>query len=365
MKRFLTIFPLGANIHLVKDVGMIPFILQKEYGYDSTLATYRNGEYSYLSTEVKGLKHVFIKKIFGNHFLDVLIFILSNFKKYDILQVYHLTANSIIWTYVFKLLKFNRAKTYLKLDADGRTSSPGGIKRIISKLMLRKLDLITGETREYAQLLNDKGLVKKKVEYCPNGFYDDGIRNDSDYNAKKNIILTVGRIGTVQKASETLVEGFRLFSQTNRNWKLEVVGPIEPAFNVFITDYFVKYPELKDQITFLGGIYDRNELEAKYRSAKIFALTSRWEGFPLVFPEAIKTGCFIVSTEIPASKDVVENGKYGILFPIDDTKALAEAFGEATSDDERLRKACSQIQHNAYKDFYWPEICKRIAHYLF
>ena len=39
-KRFLTLFPELENVHLMKDVGMIPYIMHKEFGYDSYIASY-------------------------------------------------------------------------------------------------------------------------------------------------------------------------------------------------------------------------------------------------------------------------------------------------------------------------------------
>ena len=67
MPKFLTIFPNAENVHLIKDVGMIPYTLHREYGYDSTIASYKNGVYPYYETEVKGITQVFISKKFNNN----------------------------------------------------------------------------------------------------------------------------------------------------------------------------------------------------------------------------------------------------------------------------------------------------------
>ena len=45
--RFTTMFPLIENIHLVKDVGMIPYSMKKYFNYDSSIVTYKNLEYKY------------------------------------------------------------------------------------------------------------------------------------------------------------------------------------------------------------------------------------------------------------------------------------------------------------------------------
>jgi L-malate glycosyltransferase len=56
------LFPECRNVHLIKDVGMIPYILYKYYGYDSKIVCYNNETYSSLNKEVKGLKLNFIEK---------------------------------------------------------------------------------------------------------------------------------------------------------------------------------------------------------------------------------------------------------------------------------------------------------------
>ena len=46
-KRFLTLFPELENVHLMKDVGMIPYIMHKEFGYDSYIASYCSRKLEY------------------------------------------------------------------------------------------------------------------------------------------------------------------------------------------------------------------------------------------------------------------------------------------------------------------------------
>ena len=67
---FATFFPECENIHLTKDVGMIPYVMHRDMRYDAILISYRNGDYPYLDSEVPGLKMRFMKKgwsRFRNH----------------------------------------------------------------------------------------------------------------------------------------------------------------------------------------------------------------------------------------------------------------------------------------------------------
>ena len=42
MKRFVFIVPRFFNMHLKKDVGMIPYFMSKNYGYESWIVGYKN-----------------------------------------------------------------------------------------------------------------------------------------------------------------------------------------------------------------------------------------------------------------------------------------------------------------------------------
>lgn len=361
MKKYLTLFPYCENVHLIKDVGMIPFVLQKEFGYNSTIACYRSGEYSYLVSEIPGVNLVFIPRIFKNEILDSCLFLLRNFRKHEILQLYHFGRHRLIPACFFKLLKkmtFANSFTYLKLDADDNIIN---LKLTWQhRLFLKGVDLMSIETKKNHSILNKKNIFNQEVSYIPNGFYDYGKKERIEFVNKDNLIITVGRIGTYQKYNETLLEAFKTFSLKNDKWSLELIGPIDPKFSIYIDNYFKNNPNLISRVTFTGMMSDRKELVEKYKKAKIFVLTSRFEGFPLVYLEAIKFGCTILTTSISPSRDITDNEKYGKLFPIGDSIELANLLDFYSINDDKLREDCKLVQEFAYQNFSWLKICERI-----
>ncbi|MDE1192045.1 MAG: glycosyltransferase family 4 protein [Arachidicoccus sp.] len=360
-KRFLTFFLNTENVHLTKDVGMVPYILHKYYGYESALACYKNGDYPHLENEVNGLKIVFVKKVFDNPLLDGLYFILRNYRKYDILMCFHYAKNSLIWLNIFKWLKRKRGITYLKLDTgDGimTTRIFKGKSGWMYKRIIKKIDIISVETKKIFAYLNKNW--PRKVEYIPNGFYDYESREKLDFLRKENIILTVGRIGTHQKDTETLCKAFKKFAIKNKEWKLVIAGPIESDFLNYIKDEIEPFDFLKERIIFTGNIMDRNILRTYYAKAKIFTLTSRAESFGLVYLEAMENGCYIVSTDITPAFDITNNEEYGRLFPIGDFNKLAAIWEDVINADTLLETKCQLIKDFAYDNFYWPIILKKL-----
>ncbi len=68
-------------------------------------------------------------------------------------------------------------------------------------------------------------------------------------------------------------------------------------------------------------------------TASVFVLSSAWEGLPLILIEAMACGCPVVSTDCPSGpSEILENGRFGRLVPVGDTRAMAAAI-KATLDD--------------------------------
>jgi glycosyltransferase involved in cell wall biosynthesis len=82
-----------------------------------------------------------------------------------------------------------------------------------------------------------------------------------------------------------------------------------------------------DESALLAGFVDDPWLWM--RQADVFVLSSRWEGLPGVLLQAMACGTPVVSTDCPSGPDeILENGKWGKLVPVENPRAMADAIIE-------------------------------------
>ncbi len=90
--------------------------------------------------------------------------------------------------------------------------------------------------------------------------------------------------------------------------------------------------------------------------ADLFAFTSRWEGLGFVLIEALAVGTPVVATDCPSGpREVLQDGRYGPLVPVDNPQALAVALAatlDAPMTRETLRLAAAPYEIEASTDAY-------------
>lgn len=76
----------------------------------------------------------------------------------------------------------------------------------------------------------------------------------------------------------------------------------------------------------------------------VFVLPSRLEGIPRCLMEAMASGVPVISTNIPGCRDLVDDGKTGLLFNLDSTDSLLECLIKILNEKTRL-----SLTSNAYE----------------
>jgi len=349
-KNFTLYWPSFVDAELCKDLGIITMIFNKHLNYNSHILCSKNQEnYDEVTKQNIEMHYIVDEDSINNVLENTDVLFLIGFYDFNLLMIQK-----------FKSIN-PKGKVYLKLDINIHW-----LGRIVFGLdtakLLNEVTLISAECRNIKKILDEKWPVK--VEYIPNGYYNTGISRNIEYKEKENTIITVGRLGTYEKATEILLQAFKLASTKLTDWKLKLLGSIEPHFQVVIDNFLDSNPELKDRIIFTGRINDRNLIEEEYRKAKIFCLTSRCEGFPNVFGEAANKGCYIVSSDIDPAWDITDDKKYGSITPINDYVFLANELITVCSNEARVETVCRDIQIYTRENFEWIKLCQKIDSFL-
>ncbi len=161
-------------------------------------------------------------------------------------------------------------------------------------------------------------------------------------------ILTVGKLKD-QKNHALLIRSFaRAFRGTRTGLTILGDGPLRPKLEAL-----VEAEGMAGQIRLPGFT---TEPWPYYASADLFALSSDYEGYPLVLIEALRSGLPIVSTDCESGpREILDGGQYGALIPVGDEAALAEAMKSALArphDTAALRARAEALSGQATSDRY-------------
>ncbi len=103
------------------------------------------------------------------------------------------------------------------------------------------------------------------------------------------------------------------------------------------------------------------EIAAAMHEADIFVLPSLFEGTPLTLIEAMWSGLPSVTTATAGMKDVVCDGRTGLLVPPGDASALATAIGRLTADADLRRRLGSEAHVVAHREYTWENAAATFA----
>jgi glycosyltransferase involved in cell wall biosynthesis len=178
------------------------------------------------------------------------------------------------------------------------------------------------------------GLPAQKIVIKPNFAPDLGRREGSgDY------VVFVGRL-TPEKGVRTLIRAAAL---ADRSIPIRIVGdgPIRAELEAEVAALGL------ENVTFLG-LRPRTETINIIKQARFMVFPSEWyEGFAMTIVEAMACGVPIIASRIGVVRDIVTDGRTGLLFEPGNPSSLAQALMHAWN---RIHLT-SAMGHNARREF--------------
>jgi glycosyltransferase involved in cell wall biosynthesis len=169
------------------------------------------------------------------------------------------------------------------------------------------------------------------------------------------VLLTVATL-TRRKAHDVLIAALAQIRELP--WQARCVGGahFDPAWSGQLHEQ-VRAAGLQERLRFTGEISD---LCAEYRAADLFVLPSLFEGYGMVFSEALAAGLPIVAARAGAVSTVVPP-EAGLLVPPGDSTALAAALAQVLTDSALHRRLQQGARTAAMTLPRWDDTARLVA----
>jgi len=239
----------------------------------------------------------------------------------------------------------------------------------MERIVGRWSDIILSQNREDIQTAIDEDICKQnRIEFLGNGIDINNFNlskiSEKDKARKrkeiglpegKKIIGFVGRL-VIEKGVLDLINAAKVVVQDSNEVHFLFVGPIDHVKKDAI------HPQrdaigVSDFCSFIGF---QEDMPIIYSLMDVFVLVSYREGFPRSLMEASAMQVPCIATDIRGCREVVEEGKNGLLIPLGDPQALTQAILKLLKNPALARKMGNIGRQMAIKRFDEQEVFTKV-----
>lgn len=265
-------------------------------------------------------KNVKIHQIKNNVFVYMLFRFIPFFRKYVINKI----VNKKDYGYVFGYMEGRcgtwvsdikkNIKKYAWIHNDVMKYDIGISSREIKKTYsnVDKVICVSRDARDNFCLKYD--IPKNKTSVIYNFIDEAAILNKSREFVVDNKCFTFVNVAKMrdQKRQDRLVSAALYLKEKGYDFKIQLIGD---GPNLEKISTMVKECGVSDKVEVLGL---RNNPYPYVLAADFFVLSSYMEGYGIVIKEALLLKTKVITTDVVGPREILEDGKYGIIVPNDD-----------------------------------------------
>ena len=190
---------------------------------------------------------------------------------------------------------------------DGR----GAIVDFMTKRLYPKATAVVFQTKRaqgYFPTLNNACIISNPIEI-----------HSERKDALRTRMVTVGRLSE-QKNHKMLIEAFSQFHKRHPEYILDIYGEghLRDSLQQLISEL-----NMGECVTLKGNVPD---IHSQIADAKLFVLSSDYEGLSNALLEAMTLGIPCISTNCAGSDEYIQHGENGLLVDVGNTSAMVEAM---------------------------------------
>lgn len=207
-----------------------------------------------------------------------------------------------------------------------------------------------------------KGNLPKNVAVIYNAVI---VKNEPcrSYDMQENTVIAVGRIAK-QKNYSLLLSAFKIFHDANPLYTLKVYGSPGNDYDNFLQR--IEQLKLVDSVQYCNAVRD---IQTELKKAKIFVMTSEYEGLSNSVLEAFEVGVPIVCVPLPGMLETLFNDSDNAIIAERNPHSIAKAMNRLINDcalrstmvlngKKTIQKFSSEIIVPQWEDFLHRTIQK-------
>ena len=226
----------------------------------------------------------------------------------------------------------------------------------LQRLAYRCATRVVANSPAAAAMLGAEGVRRSKITVIPNGI-DTGSFRPRILRDDVRTVITVANL-RAEKNHEALIAAAETLAPAHPHLRFQIVGA---GHRLAELQSLAVARGVAHVVEFLGH---REDIPALLGAADLFVLPSRSEAFPNGAIEAMAAGLPVIASAVGGLLDLIDDGRTGMLVPVDDQDALAVAIrkvidnpalgyrlGAAAREDVTARFSFDRMV-NAFENLY-------------
>lgn len=178
------------------------------------------------------------------------------------------------------------------------------------------------------------------------------VRKEAGMGEDDLVLLAVGRL-VYSKAHKILIAAMPAVLQKFPNAKVGICG--DGVLRADLESQ-IRSLDLSNSVKLLG---ESDHMAKFLASADVFVLPSLWEGLPIALLEAMSAGLPIISTKVAGVEEVIVEGIHGLLIPIENVDALANAIIQLLKDPQLRYKMGAASKAKVLESYTADRMCEQ------
>lgn len=231
-----------------------------------------------------------------------------------------------------------KTKTIISIRNDPNKEYSSKFTKFLARRLFKKADGIVFQTEDAKAWFPKK--VQAKSQVIMNAVDEKFFENR--FEGEKQNVVACGRL-VEQKNYPLLINAFaEISNEIDDNLLIYGEGTLREQLQNLINQ-----KGLEERIKLMG---QTNDVKSVLEKAKLFVLSSDYEGMPNALLEAMAMGVPCISTDCPCGgPKFIFNGNQEALILVNDVVALSEKILKALTAEEYLLKLSELSKQNSYR----------------